>query len=201
MSTRAAVAETEPLILHATPTLKQMSDHEFFELCQRNPFWVIEQTAEGDFVIIPPTGGGTGKRNFTLTVLFGAWVEADGTGIGFDSSTGFRLPNGAKRAPDLSWVRRARWEQLSEAEQEEFPPICPDFVVELRSRSDGLAPLQEKMEEYRANGAQLGWLIDRIERKVYVYRPDVDVVCLEDPSQIAGDPVLPGFVLDLARIW
>jgi Uma2 family endonuclease len=166
-----------------------------------NSDWRIECTSEGDLIIMPPTGGWTGRRNFTLTGLFSRWVEADGTGIGFDSSTGFTLPNGAKRSPDLAWVRRSRWEALTREEQEEFPPICPDFVAELRSRSDALATLQAKMQEYIANGAQLGWLFDPQEKKVYIYRPDADVLCLEDPATLSGEPVLPGFTLDVQLLW
>ncbi|MBI1987511.1 MAG: Uma2 family endonuclease [Nitrospinae bacterium] len=178
-----------------------MSDHEFFEFCQLNRDLRIERTREGDLIIMPPTGGKTGRRNFTLTGLFTAWVEADGRGIGFDSSTGFTLPNGAKRSPDLAWIERSRWVALTEEEKEGFPPLCPDFVVELRSRSDALEMLQEKMTEYIANGAQLGWLIDPQEKKVYIYHPSADVCCLENPETISDDPVLPGFVLDLRRIW
>lgn len=201
MSATAITAPIEPLILHLPPRLRQMSDPEFFELCQRNPYWRIEQTAEGDLVIMPPTGGEAGRSNFELTGVFRAWVKADGTGLGFDSSTGFKLPNGAKRSPDLAWVRRSRWERLTADERAAFPPLCPDFVVELRSPSDSLEALHGKMEEYRANGAQLGWLIDPTERKLYVYRPDADVLCLENPGQVSGDPVLPGFVLNLREIW
>jgi Uma2 family endonuclease len=128
-------------------------------------------------------------------------VRAHGTGIGFDSSTGFTLPNGAKRSPDVAWVRRERWEALSEEERDRFPPLCPDFVIELRSRSDPLTPLQEKMAEYIANGAQLGWLIDPGERRLYIYRPEVTPECLEQPEQVSGEPLLPGFELDLREIW
>ena len=201
MSTVLEPVKNEPLILHLSPTLRRMSGHEFFEFCQLNREWRIERTREGDLLIMPPTGGQTGRRNFTLTAQFGAWVEANGAGIGFDSSTGFILPNGAKRSPDLAWVRRSRWDALSEEEKEEFPPVCPDFVVELRSHSDSLKTLQEKMQEYSDNGALLGWLIDTKERKVYVYRPAETVCCLDDPETLSGDPVLPGFVLDLRRIW
>ncbi len=195
------IIETQPLILHLGPTLQKMSDDDFFEFCQLNRDLRIERTSEGNLIIMPPTGGETGKRNFTLTALFGNWVEANGTGIGFDSSTGFTLPNGAKRSPDLAWVKRSRWEALTEAEKEKFPPLCPDFVLELHSRSDALDKLQEKMQEYIANGALLGWLIDPKEKKVYIYRPSAEVCCLENPDTISGDPVLPGFVLDLRRIW
>jgi Uma2 family endonuclease len=181
--------------------MQNMSDDEFFEFCQLNSWYRIERTAEGDLVIMPPTGGETGNRNFSLTTRFGNWVEADRTGFGFDSSTGFTLPNGAERSPDLAWVERSRWDALTAAERRRFPPLCPDFVVELRSPSDDLEALQAKMEEYLANGARLGWLIDPAERKVHVYRPSAEVVCLEDPKQVSGDPVLPGFVLDLKGIW
>jgi Uma2 family endonuclease len=201
MGSGSTTTALQPLILHLGPVLQQMSDHEFFELCQLNPDWRLERTSEGDLIIMPPTGGWTGMRNFTLIGVFSRWVEMDGTGIGFDSSTGFVLPNGARRSPDLAWVKRSRWEALSEEEKEEFLPLCPDFVVELRSRSDAVGTLQAKMQEYIANGAQLGWLIDPYEQKVYIYRPHTEVRCLENPTTIAGDPVLPGFTLELRRLW
>jgi Uma2 family endonuclease len=201
MTPELSVIGLPPLVMRSSPTLRQMSDREFFEFCQANKDWRIEQTSEGDIIIMPPTGGETGRRNFNLNTLFGVWVEKDGTGIGFDSSTAFILPNGAKRAPDLAWVKRERWEALTMQEREVFPPLCPDFVVELRSRSDSLAMLQAKMEEYLANGALLGWLVDPLEKKVYVYRPDVEVLCLNNPATISGEPVLPGFALDLKRLW
>jgi Uma2 family endonuclease len=124
-----------------------------------------------------------------------------GTGVVFDSSTGFTLPNGAKRSPNAAWCPRTRWEALTREQRRRFPPLCPDFVVELRSPSDPLEALQEKLEEYITNGSQLGWLLDPEERKFYIYRPGSDVVCLENPESVSGDPVLPGFVLDLATIW
>lgn len=201
MSIELSLAGLPPLVMRASPTLRQMSDQEFFEFCQLNRDWRIEQTSEGDLIIMPPTGGETGRRNFNLNVLFGIWVEKDGTGVGFDSSTAFILPNGAKRAPDLAWVKRERWEALTIAERELFPPLCPDFAVELRSRSDALAMLQAKMEECRANGASLGWLIDPLEKQVYIYRPDIEMVCLNNPDTISGEPLLPGFVLELKRLW
>jgi Uma2 family endonuclease len=150
---------------------------------------------------MPPTGGKTGQLNFKLITEFGAWVDADRTGIGFDSSTGFTLPNGARRSPDLAWVRRSRWEALSQEEQAEFPPLCPDFVVEIRSPSDLLSALHAKMQEYLDNGAQLGWLLDPLEKKVYVYRLQMPVECLDHPTTLSGDPLLPGFVLSLSRLW
>src|SRR5215467_7496978 len=135
MSTQMNLADVQPLILHMGPVLQRMSDREFFEFCHLNKDLRLERTAEGDLIVTPPTGGETGRRNFTLTGLFKDWIENDGSGVGFDSSTGFALPNGAKRSPDLAWVKKARWEQLTEEEREEFPPVCPDFVVELRSRT------------------------------------------------------------------
>ncbi len=179
----------------------RMSESEFFDVCQRNPDWHLERTHSGDLLIMPPTGGETGRLNFALIGAFSRWVEEDGTGIGFDSSTGFALPNGARRSPDLAWVRKGRWQLLNASEREEFPPLCPDFVVELRSRTDHLQTLQEKMGEYVENGAQLGWLIDPYGKAVYVYRPDVEVEMLDAPESISGEPELPGFSLDLAAFW
>jgi Uma2 family endonuclease len=201
MSTAIAPSETPPIVLHLGAVLERMTDREFFEFCQLNQDWRIERTAHGDLLIMPPTGGETGRRNFLTTGLFFAWAEADGSGIGFDSSTGFTLPNGAKRSPDLAWVRRPRWEALTAQQREEFPPLCPDFVVEIRSRTDELMTLTAKMDEYVANGAQLGWLIDPIESEVHVYRPGGQITVLERPDTVAGDPVLPGFVLDARRLW
>jgi len=192
--------ETVPLVLRLAPAI-DMSDQQFFELCQLNRDLRIERTCQGDLVIMPPTGSEIGNINFKLTGAFCHWVDADGTGVGFDSSTGFTLPNGAKRSPDLSWVKRSRWEALTRQQQQEFAPLCPDFVLELRSPSDALAYVQDKMREYLDNGAQLGWLIDPIEKKVYIYRPQATVECLEDPQAVSGDPVLPGFMLDVRKVW
>jgi Uma2 family endonuclease len=200
MGKTSTLAEIPPLVLRLAPVI-EMSDRQFFELCQLNRDLRIERTSQGDLVIMPPTGGETGRMNFELTGLFSHWVHADGTGVGFDSSTGFALPNGAKRSPDLAWVKRSRWEALTQEQREEFPPLCPDFVLELRSPSDALATVQAKMREYLDNGAQLGWLIDPIEKKVYVYRPGAPVECLDNPQTISGDPVLPGFVLELGKVW
>jgi Uma2 family endonuclease len=169
--------------------------------CRLNPDFRIERNSDGDLVIRPPAGGETGKANFDLTAAFGAWVKADGTGIGFDSSTGFTLPNGAKRSPDLAWIKRARWEALTQEQREDFPPLCPDFVVELRSRTDSLDTLKAKMQEYIANGALLGWLIDPIQKQVHVYRPAAEAAALDNPETLSGDPILPGFVLELAEVW
>jgi Uma2 family endonuclease len=200
-TTELNINEYQPIVLHLGPALQRMNDHEFFAFCQLNQDWRFERTSDGDLIIMPPTGGVTGRRNFTLIGLFNTWVEKDGTGIGFDSSTGFVLPNGAKRSPDLAWVKNSRWKMLTDEQREEFPPLCPDFVVELRSKSDSLDTLQLKMDEYIENGAQLGWLIDPQEKKVYVYSDREGVCCLDNPETISGDPVLIGFVLNLQRIW
>jgi Uma2 family endonuclease len=201
MSKAPTAVQTSPLVLRLLPVIK-VSDRQFIELCQLNRDLRIERTKEGDLVIMPPSFSETGRQNFTLTALFGQWVRADGAGVGFDSSTGFTLPNGAVRSPDLAWVRRPRWEALTQEQREEaFSPLCPDFVLELRSLSDPLRYVQAKMEEYMDNGAQLGWLIDPIEKKVYVYRPQALIEILDNPRTVSGDPVLPGFVLELEPVW
>jgi len=191
----------DALVLHLGAVAQRMTDDEFFQFCMLHPDLRIERTSEGDLIIMPPTGGDTGHRNFTLGGLFFNWAVNDGTGFGFDSSTVFKLPNGANRSPDVAWVRRERWEALIPDQRKKFPPLCPDFVLELRSDSDRLARLQSKMQEYIDNGAQLGWLIDPVQRKVWVYRPNIAVECLENPVLVSGDPVLPGFVLLLESIW
>lgn len=182
------------------PGLRPFSDDEFAEYCAQYPELRIEMNSDGEMMIRLPVVSKGGRRNFNLTGQFFIWVQHDGSGVGFDSSTGFTLPNGAKRSPDLSWIKRERWKALSEEEKNDFAPICPDFVVELRSRSDRLRHLQEKMEEYMENGAKLGWLIDPRERRVHIYRVGAEVQVLEGPSEISGDPLLTGFVLKLDGI-
>jgi Uma2 family endonuclease len=189
------------LVVDFSPLATKVSDAEFAELCRLNPELQIERTSEGELVIMAPTGGKTGRRNVRLILAFGRWAEKDGTGQSFDSSTLFALPNGARRSPDLSWIRNERWDSLTPQQQEEFPPLCPDFVVELRSRTDRLTTLQEKMEEYIANGVQLGWLIDPLERKVHIYRPGAAAEVLDDAKQVSGEPLLKGFVLDVQALW
>jgi Uma2 family endonuclease len=192
--------ENSPLVLHLQPIIN-LTDEQFFELCQINRDLRIERTVTGELLIMPPTGTETGGRNFRLNGQLYNWTEQDGTGVGFDSSTGFTLPNGAERSPDAAWVKLERWNALTPEQQKKFAPICPDFVVELRSPSDNLEPLKTKMQEYIDNGALLGWLIDRKNRQVYIYRPGVAVECLDNPATVSGDSVLPGFVLDLSKIW
>jgi Uma2 family endonuclease len=201
MTATLTLTRAEPFVMRFDASREPMTDEEFFEFCQLNEEWRIERTAEGELILMPPVGGETGIQNAQLNRLLGNWAETDGTGVIFDSSTGFTLPNGAKRSPDAAWCLRSSWEALTREQRRKFPPLCPDFVVELRSPSDPLAALQEKLEEYIANGSQLAWLLDPEERKVYIYRPDADVVCLENPEKVSADPVLPGFVLDLAKVW
>jgi len=191
----------DPLVLHLGPAVQRMSDEEFYRFCQLHPDLRIERTSEGDLVIMPPTGGETGRRNFTISGLFFNWVVADGTGVGFDSSTEFALPDGAHRSPDVAWIRRERWDALTTEERKKFPPLCPDFVIELRSDTDRLSTLQAKMQEYIDNGAQLGWLVDPLEKKVWIYRPNIPVECLDNPATVSGDPVVAGFILPLDMIW
>lgn len=190
---------SSPLVLQFPSS---MTDEQFFEFCQINRDLRIERNKFGEISIMPPTGSETGNRNFNIALQLGNWSEQDGTGICFDSSTGFKLSTGAQRSPDVSWIKLSRWNSLSPDEQQKFAPICPDFVIELRSASDNLKLLQEKMEEYILEpGIQLGWLIDRKNKRVYIYRPQMPVECLENPDSVRGEEVLPGFVLNMAKVW
>ena len=192
--------EYPPVVLRTRPAL-EMDEEQFFEFCQINRDWRIERTAEGDLEIMPPTGGETSDRNSEINMQLRQWAKRDGTGVAFDSNGGFVLPNGATRSPDACWVRRERLANLTAEQKGRFPPLCPDFVVELRSPSDGLEGLQGKMREYMENGARLGWLIDPEGRRAYVYEPGNEVRVSEDPDEVSGGTVLPGFVLDLRPIW
>jgi Uma2 family endonuclease len=191
---------TTPLTV-SLPAIATMTRDEFYTFCQANRDLRIERTATGEVVIMPSAFSDTGNRNFNLAVQLGVWADQNGTGLGFDSSTGFTLPNGAMRSPDAAWITAERWNSLSENEQTSFAPICPDFVIELRSASDTLSGLQSKMQEYIDNGALLGWLIDRKNRTVYIYRPDQDLQVLTNPHQISGSPELIDFSLKMAKIW
>ncbi len=178
-----------------------ITTEQFEELCRANRDLRLELTSTGELIVMPPTGSRTGMRNFDLSVQLGVWAKAEGSGLGFDSSTCFAMPDGSRLSPDASWVKRNRWDELTEAEQEGFAPLCPDFVVEIRSRSDNLPPLQEKMLNYLSNGAAMGWLIDPLKQLVYVYRKDEPVLILEKPEFVPGDPLLPGFQLQMAGLW
>ncbi len=189
------------ITLPSTLELKiDLTDEQFFQLCQNNRDLQFERTASGELLIMPPTGSDTGRRNVKITTQLDIWNSQNNLGEVFDSSSGFKLPNGADRSPDASWVPRERWEALTPEQQEGFAPICPDFAVELHSPSDSLKKIQEKMQEYIENGARLGWLIDRKNRRVEIYRPNRDVEILENPATLSGEDVLPGFVLDLTPI-
>ncbi|MEG5162164.1 Uma2 family endonuclease [Microcoleus sp. AT3-A2] len=177
-----------------------LTDEQFFQLCQNNRDYQFERTASGELIIMPPTGSETSKRNMDLSYQLRAWSRQNNLGVAFDSSGGFTLPNGADRSPDASWVKKERWDALTPEQKDSFAPLCPDFVVELRSRTDSLKKLQEKMQEYIENGAKLGWLIDRQNRRVEIYRPGQDVEILENPATLSGEDVLPGFVLNLEEI-
>ncbi len=175
---------------------------QFERLSLSYPDLRMELTAEGELVIMPPTFGESGRRNFKITTQLGVWAEADGTGEGFDSNTGFALPNGATRAPDAAWVLKSRWESLpAEVREQEFVPLAPDFVVELRSSTDRLSTLQAKMREYIASGVRLAWLLNPRDKTVEIYRAGRDVEVLADPASLSGEDVLPGFTLDLTPIW
>ena len=181
--------------------LSQVTPKQFAELAAANRDLNFERTAKGELIVNPPTGGESGKRNLSISTQLGIWFEAHDTlGEAFDSSTGFKLPNGANRSPDASWVRKERWEILNQEQREGFVPLCPDFVIELRSKSDSLRELRVKMQEYMDNGSQLGWLIDPQNKRVEVYRPGQVVKVLENPSLLSGERVLPGFTLSLKRI-
>jgi len=180
--------------LHVTP-------EQFTALAAVNRDLRLEKTAQGELIVNPPTGWETGKFNWSISgELYLWWRNSGEPGYAFDSSTGFTLPNGAIRSPDASWVSEERWESLTAEDKVTFPKICPDFGVELKSPSDQLATLQAKMREYIANGAQLGWLINPQEKQVEIYRPGLDVEVLENPSELSGEPVLSGFVLNLKRV-
>jgi Uma2 family endonuclease len=200
MATVIEQTVSPPLLVRLRPVL-EMTDEQFFQFCQINRELRMERTAKGDLLIMPPTGGRTGVQNIELSYQLRAWVRSDQTGVAFDSSTGFILPNGATRSPDAAWVSRSRLASLTEEQKEKFLPVCPEFVVELRSISDWLAEQKAKLREYIENGAQLGLLIDPQDRRVYMYRPGAEVETLENPDTFPCDPVLPDFVLNLNEIW
>ena len=192
-------AESTAVLLRLPPDL-HLTDDQLYEFCRLNRELRIERTAQGGLLIMPPAGGDTSAKNAEITIQLGLWAKRDGTGQIFDSSGGFVLPNGATRSPDASWVRHGRLVALTAEERAKFLPLCPDFVIELRSPTDSLSALQDKMREYMENGAQLGWLIDPVAGQVFVYRPGAPVERLEEPGGVSADPVLPGFRLELAEL-
>ncbi len=190
----------EPIQLHTAPAL-EMDDDQFFQFCQANRDYRIERTAEGDILVMSPEAASSGRGSFRLGYFFETWAETDGSGQCFGSSTGFILPNSAMRSPDIAWVLNERLKTVSNEEWNKFLPLCPDFVLELRSPPDRLGLLQDKMREYIANGARLGWLLDPVARQVHIYRPESKPRILDNPAEISGDPVLPNFCLDVPKIW
>jgi Uma2 family endonuclease len=189
-----------PVVLHWPPSMRVVND-QFFEFCQANKELRIERTAQGDCEIMAPTGGETGWRNSGLTAQLYNWAEREGSGVVFDSSIGFILPNGAIRSPDVSWVKRTRLAVLTSEQKQRFLALCPDFVIELRSPSDNLKALQDKLQEYIENGASLGWLIDTEGRQVLVFQPQKKLFSLEKPKVLSANEVLIGFELDMQKIW
>ncbi len=189
-----------PIDLSALIT-RAMSDQQFYDFCQTNPELRIERNANGEIIVMPPAFADTGNRNGRVFGQLFVWSEADGTGEAFDSSSGFTLANGATRSPDAAWILSERWNALQPEQQASFAPIAPDFVVELRSSSDTLVSLKEKLEEYIANGVRLGLLIDRKNVQVYVYRPNRPPEILDNPESVSCEPELPGFALKLAKVW
>lgn len=181
--------------------MAKMSDQQFYEFCRTNPSLRIERSAQGEIIVMPPAFADTGNRNGRVFGQLYVWSEANGTGEAFDSSSGFTLPNGATRSPDAAWILSARWDALPPEQQASFAPIAPDFAVELRSSSDTLVSLQEKMAEYSENGVRLGLLIDRKNRQVHVYRPAQLPKILDNPEIVSCEPEMPMFTLKMAKIW
>ena len=179
----------------------QMTDEQFFQLCQDNRDLRFERNSNGDILIMPPTGGETGYRNLKIIQKLANWTDTNQRGIAFDSSTGFKLSNGSDRSPDASWIPLEKWNNLTPQQRQKFLPLCPDFVIELRSPSDSLKTLQNKMKEYLENGTKLGWLINPKAKQVEIYRQGKEVEILDNPTTLSGEDVLPDFVLDLELIW
>lgn len=200
MTTLLIQTEQIPLTV-SFPALVQMTDEQFYEFCQANRELRIERTAKGEVIIMPPAFSDTGNRNSKITAQLEVWAEQDATGEVFDSSAGFTLSNGAMRSPDAAWIKLERWNALTDEQKASFAPICPDFVIELRSSSDTLSGLQAKMQEYIENGAVLGFLVDRKNYTVHIHRPHRAPEILEKPETVSGDPELVGFVLRMAKIW
>lgn len=201
----ARVPLTKPEVIPARVVLNlknvDITEEQFFRLCSDNRDLLMELTAQKELIIMPPAGMNSSWRENILSTRLTNWAEKNGTGIVYNAPAGYRLPNGAIRGPDASWVRRERLAAFTKEELEKSGHFCPDFVAEVMSPTNTLEELQDKMAEYIANGVRLGWLIDRYEARVWIYRPGKTVECLENPTTISGDPVLPGFVFNVAEIW
>ena len=189
------------VVFLALQPVVRLDDDQFYDLCRLNRELRIERAPGGSLSIMPPAGGETSRRNAEIARQLGNWARRTRTGTGFDSSCGFILPNGAIRSPDASWVRRERLAALTARQRSRFLPLCPDFVVELRSPSDSLPVLQDKLREYVDNGAMLGWLIDPLRREVFVYRRNAPAECLRAPAHLSAEPLLAGFRLELQEVW
>lgn len=192
----------EPNIIDLSPIIN-LTDEQFYHLATSQPDQIkLERTATGEIVIVTPHGAETSNRNARVIAQVVVWAdEHEDLGLAFDSDTEFNLPNGGSRSPNAAWISRERWEALTDREREVFPPICPDFVIELRSPTDRLKPLQDKMQEYLNSGLRLGWLINRQDKQVEVYRAGREKEVLRSPATLSGEDVLPGFVLKLEKIW
>jgi Uma2 family endonuclease len=188
------------IVLNLQPFI-ELSDDQFYQLCQNHRDLKFERTAQGELIIVAPVGGEGGSREADLIGDLVYWNRQAQMGKLFSSSTCFKLPNGADRSPDAAWVSLERWNQLTPEQQKKFPPLCPDFLIELRSESDALEPLQQKMQEYLRNGMRLGWLVNPQKRQVEIYRANQDPQVLENPQQLNGEEVLPGFIFDLLLLW
>ncbi|MFW5779401.1 MAG: Uma2 family endonuclease [Coleofasciculus sp.] len=175
-----------------------LTDEQFYQLCQNNSDLNFETTAKGDLIIMPPVGGESGNREAELIVDLGIWNRQTRLGYTFSSSTIFKLPNSAKRSPDAAWIRRERWEALPPEQRRKFPPIAPDFVIELRSATDDLQPLRDKMQEYMDAGVLLAWLINPQQQQVEIYRQGQPVEIRNLPTELSGEALLPGFSLSLS---
>jgi Uma2 family endonuclease len=182
-------------------SIVRLTDEQFYQLCQDNPELKLERAATGELIVMSPTGGETGKQNSDLLIDLGVWNRRTKLGVVFDSSTGFKLPNGGDRSPDVAWIPQAKWDALTPAQRKRFLPLCPDFLVELLSPSDSWEAGEAKMQEYQDNGNRLGWLIDPESRKVAIYRLGQAVEVFESPESLSGEDVLPGFVLNLQTLW
>jgi Uma2 family endonuclease len=189
-----------PTSVQMTPAVPMTQD-QFFDFCQQNPDKRFERTAEGELIIMPPSGGDAGFQDAEVSRQLGNWARAVGKGKASGPSGGYILPNGANRAPDASWISPEQMATLTAEQRKKLLPLCPFFLIEVLSPSDSLKKLQEKMEEYMANGCQLGWLIDPSKTQVHVYRPGQPVQVFDNPQTVSGDPELPGFVLDLEPVW
>ncbi len=193
--------DLSPILQQSSSAHPVLTEDQFERLCAANPEIKLERTSTGELVIMSPTGGETGKDNAEIAADFVIWNRRTKLGVVFDSSTCFRLPHGGDRSPDVAWVEQSRWDALTLEQKRRFPPLCPDFVLELLAPSDNLSPIQAKMQEYLNNGLRLGWLLNPQDQQVEIYRPEQAVEILQAPETLSGEPILPGFTLNLDWFW